>query len=1212
MLKTIQDFDVFCLLETHHTAEQVGSLHIDQFKNHSICRPKPKNASRYKPSGGLSLYIRKNIVAGVVILPEPGTESIFIKLKKEFFGLGNDIIVCFSYCVPSSSAVVNRDFMPEDLFEDLGSKLSKYETQGDIILMGDLNSRTGCIPEYVTNESNDYMPIPNIYTDTEYTFVRSSQDQKVNSYGRKLIELCKSLPLRILNGRKVGDLLGNFTCHNSRGRSVVDYCAASPGLLKQIPFFSVGHILPVHSDHCPIDITLKVDAIGLRESASYQYIEKPDNIRWLKNRKDAFCNAIQAPACKQAVTGFLNVGILPDQASIDGATSFLTNLMTTSAQIAGMDMRRGAKARVQVRPDQARKRRPKWHDISCHQAFKKVQLTSKLVSQYPKCQYLRGKLFAESKEYKKVVKQKQKAFMLGIFEQLDAAYLSNPREYMNIVRSLKQGSFDKKISSDTEAIEPQEWFNHFQRLLGTIKPASEQELAMSRYVETHRDSLSSELDNRITRAELLKCAKQLKNNKATAFDCVSNEMLKNSVIALCEPLLLLFNTILTYNLYPRAWKEDILGPLFKSGVKSDCNNFRGISVSSCFGKLFKSILRNRLEDKCRRESLIPREQCSGKVRSRTADHLLVFQHIIKKYVQQKKCVYACFFDLQKAFDTISRVKMFYNLLVQYKIGGKYLAILQSIYTENRMHIRLDNGLSQPFVTTAGVFQGCNMSPLLFNLYTSQLPQIYDSLCDPVYVNDQPVHALVWADDTVVFSLSEAGLRRSIDKTVSYYQDLGLSINVKKTKVMVFNKRGLGPRKFSQLNLFVNDVKLEIAEQYTYLGVVFIPSGAVYEATSTLATKCSRAWFSLSNFLYENKRISVERYQKLIDSLVLPVGLYSSELLALLSLPVKSFHSEENLFKAWEGFYLETVNQRACRLLLSVQKKTSRLAVLGELGRYPVLVKAIAQSIMYKHCIMKYQPEALVGQAVSEMQVLDDSNSWVGRVQSVKTLLEIPEYPEHWSDKRVSRDITTRIQSKFEIFFKNEINEEKLGPEDGLDHNKLRFYKTFKGCFKPEFYISNIANRNQRAWLSRLRTSSHRLEVERGRYTGVPFNKRICKYCPPEDRGHVDTEAHFLLDCKSFDNQRRCFVARIASVVPRFEELSREDKVKTLLCPASNIAVKLVNKFTSLMFKAREKIDEGADPAQLTFPPQVFLHDCDESDTDSEVEGEYDSASGSEF
>ena len=79
-------------------------------------------------------------------------------------------------------------------------------------------------------------------------------------------------------------------------------------------------------------------------------------------------------------------------------------------------------------------------------------------------------------------------------------------------------------------------------------------------------------------------------------------------------------------------------------------------------------------------------------------------------------------------------------------------------------------------------------------------------------------------------------------------------------------------------------------------------------------------------------------------------------------------------------------------------------------------------------------------------------------------------------------------------------------------------------------------------------------------------------------------------------------------MPNFGELSREDKVKTLLCPATNIAAKSVNKFIGLMFKAREKIDNGADPAQLTFPPQVVLQDIDESDADSDTEGEYYSGS----
>ena len=210
--------------------------------------------------------------------------------------------------------------------------------------------------------------------------------------------------------------------------------------------------------------------------------------------------------------------------------------------------------------------------------------------------------------------------------------------------------------------------------------------------------------------------------------------------------------------------------------------------------------------------------------------------------------------------------------------------------------------------------------------------------------------------------------------------------------MVFNKRGLGPKYFKKLSFFAGGLPVEIAEQYTYLGLVFIPSGAVYKAVDTLSTKCSRAWFSLSNFLYENKRMSAEKFLKLVDCLVLPVGQYATELLAPLSLPAKSFLSPQNLMKVWEDFHLEKVNQRACRLLMSVQKKTSRLALLGELGRYPTIFKYLVQSIMYKHSILKYQRSSLVGQAVTEMQEQNVSTSWLGRVNTITQLVGIPEYP----------------------------------------------------------------------------------------------------------------------------------------------------------------------------------------------------------------------------
>jgi hypothetical protein len=721
---------------------------------------------------------------------------------------------------------------------------------------------------------------------------------------------------------------------------------------------------------------------------------------------------------------------------------------------------------------------------------------------------------------------------------------------------------------------------------------------MRDFLEANKSSLSSGLDQPFTKPELFKSIKLLKNNKATGFDCVSNEMLKCSAESLHKPILLLFNTILQHNVYPAAWKEDILGPLFKAGVKTDCNNFRGICVSSCFGKLFKSLLRCRLEEKCIAEKLIPIEQCSGRRKARTSDHLLVFQHIITKYVkQQNKTLFVCFFDLAKAYDKISRIRLFYDLLTQYNVGGKYLSILRNIYTNNKMHIRLDEGLTQPFVTTTGVFQGCNISPQLFNLYTSKLPSIFDQQCDPVYINQQPVHVLAWADDAAVFSLSRAGLQRSIDKTVEYYKNLGLTVNVNKTKVMVFNKRGLKPQHLGHCDFTAEGRGLEVADQYTYLGAVYIPSGAVYAAVDALTAKCSRAWFSLSNVMYENKRMPVDKCLKLVDSLVFPVGQYATELLGPLSLPAKSFQSRDLLFKAWEKFHLEVTNQRVCRLVLSVQKKTSRLAVLGELGRYPMLIKSLVQSILYERSIFKYQPETLVGRAVAEMSSAGDEASWLSRVRKVRMLLDIPFYPSFMSDDYVSKEISTKIHSQFDIFYMSEINQIKLGA-DGLNHNKLRFYSSFKGCFKPEYYISNINNRNQRAWLSRLRTSSHHLEVEKGRYSGTPLNERWCRYCPPaceDSYGRLGTEEHFLHDCTTFANQRRCFFAKYSQILPIFPSLSREEKVRTMLCPASNAASKLINKFISIMFVGRDKIEEGLHPTLLTFPPQVVDYCPPQSD-----------------
>ena len=160
-------------------------------------------------------------------------------------------------------------------------------------------------------------------------------DDVTNGYGDKLISLCRNVPLRICNGRKLGDTRGSFTCHKWNGQSLVDYCLASPEIYGSILFLKVGQILPLISDHCPISIAIKSQLfhrIRARENERYNFLPKPTKVRWDKDIAVKFENIIQSPDSKIFLQNFAVNGIFPDQTSIDQSTDFLTEFLTSRAE----------------------------------------------------------------------------------------------------------------------------------------------------------------------------------------------------------------------------------------------------------------------------------------------------------------------------------------------------------------------------------------------------------------------------------------------------------------------------------------------------------------------------------------------------------------------------------------------------------------------------------------------------------------------------------------------------------------------------------------------------------------------------------------------------------------------------------------------------------------------------------------------------------------
>ena len=348
------------------------------------------------------------------------------------------------------------------------------------------------------------------------------------------------------------------------------------------------------------------------------------------------------------------------------------------------------------------------------------------------------------------------------------------------------------------------------------------------------------------------------------------------------------------------------------------------------------------------------------------------------------------------------------------------------------------------------------------------------------------------------------------------------------------------------------------------------------AVKELHTKASRAWFSISKIIFQNKRLPISQALKLFDSLVSPISLYSCEFWTPLNLPESCFSDQDSLIRSWETFLPELHNQRLCRMVLSVHKKTSRLAILGELSRYPVILRAFSQCLKYEWSLSRNStPNSLVSLAYSEMSEMADAGTdcWLSKVRKIKSLLGFHNLSPQLKPNIVGKKISRFLNSKFEAFWLKEVNTKKVG-QDGLDHNKLRVYNQLKGCFKREPYLDLVCNRNQRSFLTRLRVSSHQLHIETGRYTrpvSTPIKDRICRYCSDEK---IDDEAHFVLSCDTFKLKRQCFINKLALLAPNFLGLSDKEKLAVILCPISAKAAKLSNKFFKIMFSARKKIDDG--------------------------------------
>ena len=272
----------------------------------------------------------------------------------------------------------------------------------------------------------------------------------------------------------------------------------------------------------------------------------------------------------------------------------------------------------------------------------------------------------------------------------------------------------------------------------------------------------------------------------------------------------------------------MISPL--SGSKIDPDNYRGISLLSCFSKLFTSILNQRLTKFAVDNKIFSTSQHGFLAGCRTSDALLILPNIVDYYCRKKsQHVFGCFVDLQKAFDSVPRRILFQKLL-DYNINGKFYDCLVNIYCNDTACIKIGDSITSAFLTNQGVRQGCILSPTLFNIFLADIQGITEKVqCEPVQISgDLNLGCLIRAYSYSYY----LWLKNMLDALNSYTTKNGMTLNIKKTKVMIFNKGGRHIRREIR---FGKD-KLETTRQYKYLGFMVTPSGEITTGLKDLRTE----------------------------------------------------------------------------------------------------------------------------------------------------------------------------------------------------------------------------------------------------------------------------------------------------------------------------------------------------------------------------------------
>ena len=375
----------------------------------------------------------------------------------------------------------------------------------------------------------------------------------------------------------------------------------------------------------------------------------------------------------------------------------------------------------------------------------------------------------------------------------------------------------------------------------------------------------------------------------------------------------------------------------------------------------------------------------------------------------------------------------------------------------------------------------------------------------------------------------------------------IKAEIKKSKTMMFSKAN----RPNLPEFLYNGKPVQPCTSYTYLGIEINHHGKFTDGMKVLSQKGLKAVFKM-RALTSHTKFPVPTSLRLFSSLVRPILTYNADIWYM-DVDMKrsrGIHRAQRNNKAYnilhsiDSTVFERIHSRFIKSTLGIHKTTSSNAARMEVGSPPLELFIKLQSIKNWNRIM-LMDSALVKEALTCATNLHRNGkySWASYMQNIFDSLETTIQVD---DRSIcSHQFPSHLFSEPLVTYYDNLAMTALTSSIGSSQkqgNKLRTYAKFKDTCDFEPYLEHIKNASKRRSVTKLHVSAHRLEIETGRYNGIPAEQRFCQFCP----NSIGDEKHFVLHCPTHSKRRAKLITHCEENIAGFSGMGEDSQFLTIM------------------------------------------------------------------